>query len=49
MAWLLWASRNPIGEQVWVAGTPYEVVGVVADYKHAALQNIEWAPAPAAR
>jgi predicted lysophospholipase L1 biosynthesis ABC-type transport system permease subunit len=40
----LWPGRHPIGQRLWTQGTAYEVVGVVADYKHTAFQNRDWDP-----
>jgi predicted permease len=32
LATRLFQGRNPIGEDIWIAETPYDIVGVVADY-----------------
>ena len=40
----LFAGRDPIGQRLWTGGTSYEVVGVVADYANARLQNHDWDP-----
>jgi len=40
----LFAGADPIGRELWIGQTPYEVVGVVADYKNTAMQNHDWDP-----
>jgi len=35
----LFGAADPVGRELWMDGRSYEIVGVVADYKNAALQN----------
>ena len=40
----LWPRGSPLGRSVWIGETPYEVIGVVADYRNSAFQSPNWAP-----
>jgi predicted permease len=37
-------GRNPVGHRIWIEGTPYDVVGVVADYASNPMRPGEFAP-----
>ncbi len=40
----LFAGRDPVGQHLWLRGSAYEIVGVVAQYVNAALQSHERDP-----
>jgi putative ABC transport system permease protein len=40
----LFANHDPVGRQLWMADTAYEIVGVVADYKNTTFQARDWNP-----
>jgi predicted permease len=40
----LFQGRDPLGNRVWIAGTPYDLVGVVADYVSNPLRAGELEP-----
>jgi putative ABC transport system permease protein len=40
----LFAGLDPVGRQLWMGQTSYDVVGVVADYKNTSMQNHDWDP-----
>lgn len=39
LATRLFLGRDPIGQRVWMADTPYEIVGLVSNYTTTAFQN----------
>jgi predicted permease len=40
----LFPTRGAVGQQIWVRGTAYDVIGVVAQYVNVALQPTDWDP-----
>jgi putative ABC transport system permease protein len=40
----LFRTGNPVGRQIWLDGTSYEIVGIVAQYMNAAMQTNDWKP-----
>jgi len=40
----LFGGGDPIGRSVWMTDTPYEIVGVVADYTNQQFQERDWNP-----
>ena len=40
----LFPNRSAVGQQIWMRGTAYDIVGVVAQYVNVALQPTDWDP-----
>jgi predicted permease len=40
----LFQDRDPLGNRIWIGGTSYDVVGVVADYRTNPLRVVEFEP-----
>jgi len=44
LALRVFGSRDPVGSRLWIGGVPFDIVGVVADYRNNPLQTREREP-----